>query len=197
MLDAVRYYVALLFVALFPGAILYWFSIHPFIRFWRRLGMPRTYWIHGTAIFLLATAIFLSRGRLLRVQFGTNPILIGVAVPLFAASAALRPAISRQLTQRILTGRPEIDPRAYENHLLTEGIYAHIRHPRYAQLLLAAMAFALFTNYLASYGVFLLYLICLVPLVRLEERELLDRFGKPYEDYSARIPRFIPKFRAR
>ena len=59
------------------------------------------------------------------------------------------------------------------------------------------MAFALFTNYLASYGVFLLYLICLVPLVRLEERELLDRFGKPYEDYSARIPRFIPKFRAR
>jgi protein-S-isoprenylcysteine O-methyltransferase Ste14 len=32
-------------------------------------------------------------------------------------------------------------------------------------------------------------------IVRLEERELHDRFGAEYDAYRARVPRFIPRWR--
>jgi hypothetical protein len=37
MIDKARYYLALVMLAAIPPAILFWFSIHPFIRFWRRI----------------------------------------------------------------------------------------------------------------------------------------------------------------
>ena len=45
-MDRVRYYLALLILALVPPTILFWFSIHPFIRFWRRLGTRLTLVVH-------------------------------------------------------------------------------------------------------------------------------------------------------
>jgi protein-S-isoprenylcysteine O-methyltransferase Ste14 len=177
-----------------PGAFLYWFSVHPFVRFWRRVGARRTLAIHYVLILLLAAAIFMVRRPLLAVDFGTNPVLIAVAVPLFAICVAGRVVLSKQLKNRILAGLPELAPEAYGSRLLTEGVYARVRHPRYAQVVVQMLAFALFTNYLATYVLFLLVAAALFPLTRIEERELRDRFGAEYEAYCARVPRFIPKF---
>jgi protein-S-isoprenylcysteine O-methyltransferase Ste14 len=194
-MPAVRYYVALCIVALVPGAFLYWFSIHPFIHFWRRLGARTTLRLHLSAILLLAVTVFLLRRRLLAVDFGSNAVLAALAIPIFAASLVLRVLVAKHLTNRILSGLAELAPAAGASPLLTEGIYARIRHPRYVQILLALLALVLFTNYLATYLVFLLTVLWVVPLTRMEERELRDRFGKPYQDYCARVPRFIPRLR--
>ena len=38
-METLRYGLALLLLSLLPGALLVWFSIHPFVRFWRRFSM--------------------------------------------------------------------------------------------------------------------------------------------------------------
>jgi protein-S-isoprenylcysteine O-methyltransferase Ste14 len=59
------------------------------------------------------------------------------------------------------------------------------------------MAYALFANYLGAYIVVVLSLPLIHFVVRLEERELRERFGTAYEEYYRRVPRFVPKPRPR
>ncbi len=183
---------ALLFVAFGPGAVLYWYSIHPLIRTWRRVGPRRTLVLHYFLVLLLASAIIAARKPILSVEFGTNRVLMLCAVPLFIASIALRVRIAKELKKRILVGIPELDPASQAGRLLTHGVYSRVRHPRYAQVMVAAIAWAMFTNYLAAYIAALVMVAGIFALVPLEERELRERFGAEYEEYSARVPRFIP-----
>jgi protein-S-isoprenylcysteine O-methyltransferase Ste14 len=192
-MNTARYWVALYLVAMVPGATLYRFSIHPLIRFWRRVGPRRTLAIHLAATLLLAAAIFMLRRPLLAVEFGTNPMLIAVAIPLFALSIAGRILLGRQLKNTTLLGVPELAAEPSARRLITEGVYSRVRHPRYLQMVVALLALALFTNYLATYVLVLLFVLALFPLTRIEERELRERFGAEYEAYCARVPRFIPR----
>ncbi len=194
-MDTVRYYAALLTLAFTPPAFLYWFSIHPWIHFWRRLGRRLTLAVHFTAMPAMSALIIVYCRPLLSVEFGTQPLLIALAVPLAAASVILRRRVSRQLTMGILVGLPELAPEGSRTVLLTQGIYGRIRHPRYAQIILALMAYALFCNYLAIYALVMAMVFVLLLLIRIEERELRDRFGEEYDSYCARVPRFIPRTR--
>ena len=133
-MNNVRYYIALLLLMFVPPAFLFWVSVHPFIRFWRTHGLRLTLTIHYGGVFLLAALIFVIRKPLLSVEFGTNPILIGLAVPLLAASVVMRRKFSKYLKFGILTGLPELSPERHKTVLLTEGIYARIRHPRYSSI---------------------------------------------------------------
>jgi len=188
-----RYYVALLLLMFLPPSLLFWFSVHPFVRFWRTQGLRLTLTIHCGGVFLLAALIFVVRKPLLSVEFGTNPILIGLAVPLLAAAGLMRRKFSKYLKFGILTGLPELSPERHKTVLLTEGLYARIRHPRYVQYFLAMVAYALFCNYLATYLLVAAVAILIYPMVLMEERELRSRFGAEYENYCARVPRFVPK----
>ncbi len=192
-MDAVRYYIALAMVTLTPGALLYWFSIHPFVRFWRKVGPWRTIGIHYTSIAGLAALLFLIRRPLLSTEFGTSPVLIALSIPLFVCAIVLRRKLSRKLKFRILTGLPELAPERYATGLIVDGIYARIRHPRYVEILVALLAYSLFCNYLATYVLFVLAWAIVLLIVRLEEKELRNRFGDEYNAYAARVPRFVPK----
>jgi membrane glycosyltransferase len=128
-MDRARYLVALVEVMLMPGALLYWFSIHPFVRFWRGVGARATVTLHIVMIIAVAFGAYLLRGRLLAVEFGTNPVLITLSVPVLLASFALRRALGRQLKMRTLMGIPELAVQPGSQRLLCEGIYARIRHP--------------------------------------------------------------------
>ncbi len=75
------------------------------------------------------------------------------------------------------------------------GMYAWRRHHCYVAVLLGVCAAAFFSNHLA---VSLLCLMCLGLLygfTRLEERELVARFGKEYVKYQRRILRSPPGYR--
>jgi protein-S-isoprenylcysteine O-methyltransferase Ste14 len=113
---------------------------------------------------------------------------------LLACAIVLRWQMSRQFGIKLLTGLPELAPATYGKRLVTDGIYARMRHPRYVEIAVAFLAYALFSNYLAAYVVFLLSLVWIVLVTRVEEKELLARFGDEYARYCARVPRFIPKF---
>jgi protein-S-isoprenylcysteine O-methyltransferase Ste14 len=194
-LDKVRYVFALLTVVSVPAAVVLWLIVHPFIGFWRRLG-PSLAYIIMAVLSLASIALLVSlRGPILRIEFGTNYILIAIGALLYAVSVFVEIRTRKHLKWRTLVGLPELSPEKPGPGLLTEGIYSRIRHPRYLAVTIGMFAFALFTNYLAMYVLVLLIIPGLYWVVLLEERELRDRFGSEYVSYSERVPMFFPKLR--
>lgn len=193
MVDSARYIIAVMLLALLPPALFFWFLIHPLVRVWRSLGTAWSYLLVGLASLALMTGLFLARDRLLVVDYGFDPRLAAAALVAAAGAAAITVRRSRQLTMRILLGVQELSPRGGPGRLLTGGIYGRIRHPRYIELTLWTLAYALFVNYLAIWVMFALSLPALYLVVLLEERELRERFGAEYEAYCRRVPRFLPR----
>ena len=191
-MDRVRYVLALLEVTLMPGALLYWFSIHPFVRFWRGVGARATVTLHVFMSAVVGFGIYFLRGRLLAVDYGTNAVLLAISVPVLIFSLVLRRALGSQLKMRILMGIPELAAEPGSQRLLCEGIYSRIRHPRYLEIFIGLIFYALFTNYLSAYVILAASVPTLLAIIHLEERELRDRFGEEYVRYCARVPRFWP-----
>lgn len=191
MLDKVVYWLALLTLLTLPGALLFWYLIHPFAAAWRSLGRLPTYLIVIGLWLLLAYGLWQVREPLLRVRYGFNPWLTALAAVLYAIAVYIEIRCRKYLKFHILAGAPELS-RDHPGQLLQEGIYGRIRHPRYMSLMFGMTAAALFMNYQMVY----LMLAACVPLVYglvlLEERELRERFGDAYVEYSKRVPRFVP-----
>jgi len=191
--NTARWILALLCVVMVPPAIVHWAVVHPFARFWRRVGPPRSY-VLLVAIYVTVAAVMVAVSRpILAVEYGTNWLLIGLAAVIYVVSATIEVRCRRLLSARMLLGGPELDPAAGRDRLLTEGIYGRMRHPRYVAALLGLIAVALFCNYLGLYVLVALTVPALYAVAALEERELLDRFGDEYREYLGRVPRFIPK----
>ncbi len=196
-MDSVRYYLALLtLIGLVPGLLL-WFFIHPFVGFWRKFGPGWTYAILMLPVAALMVAVFQSRGYLLGKEYGTNYLLIGLGIACLVCAGMIARRRRKHLTARVLAGLPELSSTPQSQKLLTEGIYSRIRHPRYVELMLWLLGYALIANYLTLYIAVLVSLPVLYLIVLLEEKELRDRFGSEYEEYSSRVPRFIPRAAAR
>lgn len=195
-MDRFRYILALWCVALFPPAVLFWFVLHPFVDFWRRRGLPFTYAVLITGMLAMAYGLFLMRDSLLAVDYGFNASLALVGVLLVVAGSVFDKKAKDHLSFRTLVGVPELaDPE--EKVLLTEGIYARVRHPRYTGVILSVLGVTLVTNFQAMYALAVLSALGLWGVTILEERELLVRFGESYADYRRRVPRFFPRLRSR
>ena len=156
MWESIRYYLALFIVVTWPPALLFWFVIHPFVDFWRRVGPIVTYAILFLVMAVIAAALFRIRDVLLAVEYGTRYSLIVAAVILNGVCWAVFFPVRKQLTFRILIGLPELDLKNQKQKLLTEGMFAKMRNPRYVAVVLFSLSAALLTNYLAVYLVFAL-----------------------------------------
>jgi len=194
-LDTVRYYIALVLLVAGPGAVLFWFPIHPFAALWRRVG-PRWAYLVGFSTFAAAAVTgWVLRAPLLSIEFGTGPVVIAAGVILIIASGVMRRIWHRQLSFKTLFGLPELAPDRHPGKILTEGAYAWIRHPRYLEILVGFLGWALLCNYLAAYLVWAFLLVALLILIPIEERELVQRFGPAYEEYRRRVPALLPRRR--
>ncbi len=190
--NTVRHVLAVLVLVTLPPALLVWFVAHPLARFWRKLGVVRTYGVLWPLTLAATVGLFLVREPFLRIEFGTSIPLIGLALVTLGAAAAIYRKRRRYLTLKVMSGFPELSRSHYPGVLLTQGIYGKIRHPRYVELVLWISAYALIANYLAIYVLVALSVPTLYLIVLLEERELRERFGSAYEEYCRRTPRFIP-----
>ena len=195
-MNSVRYFVALLLLLSLPPALIFWFVIHPFVSYWRKLGRGWTYSLNVGIMAAIIAGLYLIREPLLAIEYGTSYPLIGLAVICLAGSAIIAVKRRKQLTFGILAGLPELAPAGRGGKLLTEGMYAVIRHPRYVEVLLAVLGYALVANYLATHILFILCIPTVHLVVVLEERELRARFGVAYEEYCRRVPRFVPRLGA-
>ena len=189
-MDTARYFVAVLLVASMPPAIVWWYLVHPFVGFWRRMGARAALSVVGALMLAAAGALVWARDALVGRDLGTSWPLTGLGVVLAVAAAALGLRRRRYLTTRILSGIPELEGDG--GNLLTQGPYAVIRHPRYVEVVAAVFAYASFANYAGSWVVALATLPALHGVVLLEERELAQRFGSAYDEYRRRVPRYVP-----
>ena len=192
-MDTIVYWLALLTVVMVPPFMLMWYVVHPFIRFWRRMGPVRTY----TSLILLILPVmwflYSMSEPMMRVHYGVNWLLVILAIQIFAISMVMGFVRMRHLKPSVMLGLPEIRGEGDPGKLLTEGIYSVIRHPRYVEVWLGLMAIALFTNYLAVYILVAVIIPLTYGVVLLEERELRERFGEEYERYCGEVPRFFPR----
>ena len=193
MLDTGRYYLALVLVVTCVPALVFWFVVHPFASIWRRVGPLITYTVAFGQMVVIGYLVFTQRAWLMAAEYGTNRWLWGPAVVLYATSAYIEVEARRHLELKILVGLPEIAPDRQQPVLLDQGIYGRVRHPRYLGVLIGLDALSLFCNYLALYVLLALCVPFGYLLLVAEERELRDRFGQAYAEYSERVPRFFPR----
>lgn len=84
--------------------------------------------------------------------------------------------------------RPELKPDA---RLITDGIYAYIRHPMYLAVLLVMLAALAADPRLWRAGAWVALLAVLLAKAQREERLLATRFAE-YADYRRRTHRLLP-----
>ncbi len=196
-MNGVRYFIAFVMFFVVPLSILFWLIVHPFIRFWRKLGAAWTYTIVLGLLTVAGAGISRAVHRLLTVEYGTNSFLVGLGLAVLVAAGWMRKGISRHLKHWILIGLPELDPDRHRITLLDGGPYGVIRHPRYVQYLLALVGWSLISNYLALYVLCAFAVPALALVAVLEERELRRRFGSEWDAYARRVPMLIPHLRRR
>jgi len=191
--DTARYIVALLVWLAIPPAVLYWLMIHPFAERWRRVGVRPTFVIVFAAFMAVAGVLFLLRDLVLVREFGTHWLMWVAAAVIYIIAIALEVLCRRQLKFRTLTGVPELRADQSDRPVLSEGMYARVRHPRYLTIMVAILAMAVFANYLVTWIMVPVTAASLWLIAVLEERELVRSLGSAYEDYRTRVPMFVPK----
>lgn len=196
MIDRFRYFLGVLNFIVLPPGLLFWLIIHPWARWWRRLGPIRTYLIVVPVLVAFGALLFRFRGPLLGTNFETNWSLIAISLVLYGVMTWLELQYWRQLSIATLVGIPELSPPGQrKGRLLQEGIYRVVRHPRYLSAGVGVIANALFINYAGLYVLILLLVPTGYVMTVFEERELIDRFGEEYRKYQREVPRFIPRWR--
>ena len=109
---------------------------------------------------------------------------------------ALAAIVMFHLTHKALGRNWSVSLQMREGHkLVTEGVYARIRHPMYTAFWLMALAQAcLLPNWVAGFsgiiGFGTLYLLRVGP----EEEMMVESFGEEYRAYMARTGRLTPWF---
>jgi protein-S-isoprenylcysteine O-methyltransferase Ste14 len=91
-----------------------------------------------------------------------------------------------------LAGLPELLPAHSEQRLVTTGIRSHVRHPIYLAHLLEMLAWSVGTGLAACYGLTVFTVLTGAAMIRLEDRELEQRFGEPYRDYRQKVSAILP-----
>lgn len=184
---------ALLYAAYMLILPFWWLGIHLKVAFVRKLKW--IYYITPVILFVLIMIIIFNNYSLItKVKVNTYyTFYIGVLLAILVGVIDFYR--SRNFSFFTLIGLPEFFPRKYNRKIINSGIFSYIRHPRYLEYILFALAMAFITGLVISYLFFVFTLIAFNILARYEEKELVERFGKKYIDYMKKVPRFIPKIK--
>ncbi len=171
---------------------LFWLLIHPRVNYWRsRRGSPYhlliPLWIATWFLVGASTAVWRDL-RLYTVAWGWLPaaLVFGAGLWIYWRSGAGFSAAQ-------LGGLPELIPGHREQHLITSGIRARVRHPIYLGHLCEMLAWSVGTGLVVCYALTLFAVITGTLMVRLEDRELERRFGAEYREYRQTVPAVVPR----
>ncbi len=169
----------------------WWFLIHSKFNFLRRFGYGY-HLLMGAIWILLGWSLFNYSSKILSYRLETKyTFFAGIILALLVAIIDLKRQQNFSFTTII--GLPEMLPKRYKSKLVDQGIFSYIRHPRYLEYMLFALAMAFITGLAVTYAFFIYCVIFFYLLAVYEEKELVKRFGKKYVVYMNRVPRFVPR----
>jgi protein-S-isoprenylcysteine O-methyltransferase Ste14 len=169
---------------------LYWFVVHPHVKYWR--VHQKAGYIAGLLLSWLPVTILLvifHRGLFRAARPAFWKIMVGFALIIFEVWIFWR--VHKDLGTQRLVGQTELSGGGDMVH---RGIYARIRHPRYIGSFLAIVGACFLAGTRAMWIIAVVWLVLTRIAIALEERELRNRFGASYQEYCRRVPRFVPLF---
>lgn len=168
---------------------------HPVLRHWGRARPTRAddttprsaSWHVADTLFVLGWVV-LAAGALLAPDAGLEGLRAALGVALVLAAVAL--IVWSQRTMG-LAWRPDIPP-VPDGTLATTGPFAAVRNPNYVAMLGAALGVVVVAWSLVAAAGWVVLLLSLALTARAEEPPLRARYGAAYDDYAARVGRFVP-----
>ena len=167
---------------------IYWLILHPFNSFWRS-RMRTAFWFAGLSAWTSGGVLLWVFRHSLLAPSRPSWIAIVAGFALISAEGYLLVRVARELGSRRLVGHAELTGKG---EMFSGGLYAFVRHPRYAGMFGALLGAALLAGSPLLWIVLLLWCPFAVFAIRLEEVELAARFGPGYEEYRKRVPAFLP-----
>ena len=147
-------------------------------------GFPLT--IYFLARYLGLDLQWTKGGNLWALLFGTpmaHVVAMVVGYVIVFAGASL-----------VADGWRSVHRASREGRLVTDGIYARVRHPQYTGLFLIVFGEGIVHwPTVVSVIAFPIIVLSYARLARKEERAMIAKFGDAYRDYQRRVPMFIPR----
>lgn len=84
-----------------------------------------------------------------------------------------------------------------EGRLVTDGIYAYMRHPQYTGIFIITLAFMIQWPTLTTLILWPFVIAMYVRLARREEQDVLQKYPEKYREYMQRTPMFFPRLWSR
>lgn len=169
----------------------YWFVVHPLSGFWRqrqKAGLVTGLLLSWPPV---TACIVVFRRELFSTTWpGVARVVIGLA--LIGFEVWLFAKLTRDLGTERLVGKTEVSGGG---SIARNGVYAHIRHPRYLGSFLAIIGACLIAGRPAMWAAAVVWAVLMRTAIWLEEREMRARFGTEFEAYAREVPRFIPAWR--
>jgi protein-S-isoprenylcysteine O-methyltransferase Ste14 len=160
--------------------------------------MKRALALLGSAVFLVIApgtlAVYVpwtfTRWRLAPPLLGFFPLRVVGGLMMAAGLPVLLDSFARFAIQGLGTPAPVAPPQ----HLVVTGLYRYVRNPIYVAVssLIFGQGLLFGSVSLLEYGL-VVWLAFFAFVVLSEEPTLRGKFGKEYEDYCARVPRWLPR----
>ncbi len=168
----------------------FWLLIHPRVEYWRsrprspyRILLPE--WIAMWLLLAGATAHWRSL-TIYHRWWCWIPASV-----LFSAGLALYRLSSTGFSQEQLGGLPEVLP-GHRQRLVTTGIRARVRHPVYLAHLCEMLAWSIGTGLTVCWALTAFAIVTGAVMIRMEDKELENRFGEEYRRYRSTVPAVLP-----
>ncbi|MEM3382467.1 MAG: isoprenylcysteine carboxylmethyltransferase family protein [Nitrososphaerales archaeon] len=172
--------IALVLIPLFPNL-------------WRKIGIL-TYLVLFIFWFPIAYLILLNQDLIITNVVNFHIILSFFGFVLIIISLIIHVWVAKLLGIKAIVGYYVICPDNEKGSLVTSSIFSIVRHPDYLSHISLWPGFFLLTGSLSLLILtFLDLIIIYFIIIPLEEKHLLQRFGKEYMDYKKRVPKFFPR----
>lgn len=186
-MNAFRWIAALVLFLQLPIP-LYWFVVHPRINFWRRhrravyiVGLIFSWGVVTPVLYYFRHSLLIGSPPSIPAAFA-GTVLIALEVWIFWR-------VKADLGAAGLVGKTELSGGG---EIITRGVYARVRHPRYAGSFVAIVGACVLAGTRVAWAVTAVWTVLMFSVIRFEEREMRARFGEAFEEYCRRVPRFVP-----